>query len=860
MKFVDVEYKEKPQLITSCGIKVLIPSKEDKNFINAMINSILTYTYNGDLNKMRKDYPLNTLRYDFIDDDYYVGKNMDERETDILVEYHNYIHYQYWEPREQEFYDERILVMMNPKYANLSDEEIDSKTRQRIEAKELITTMANKKQTQQPAANSYLDDYSMQQFAILNANVEWMRQAGYDPYYIQQYAASFNAQLAQYINNLRNAYQQSQIVYTNTPVAAYTPNCGSEDKPDPMSIDFSALMKHENTVSIPVIESGTMVFPNHPEAYHPNGYVMPQQAQPMYNNGFAYGYNPNPSYGGYNGCNGTSTLGMIYAASQQSGTGYPPNNQQISENASIEDKKNFLQNKLSEFTNQVRQNTAAAMEAHRNNPSYVPTFSPVSMNAPMGMNSMMGMGMGNYGGGYAPDDDSWMLATEEEIAAGKAHRVGTVIHGVAYGFDPTKEEEKPVEPRRTTNLVCTMVMRKNDKGETEYHYTGTEEAINKLVIAPIKEEEAAVRAASLPSDYKEEAVRRMNRSKMRTSDLIDWMAKYDLKLSKEIEYRFQFEYGADFLDFEAACIEKLEKFMANDPLAPVRTKQKDTLTKEDVETFLRQQQERLRLAEEEVKYQLSMGPSTMQSLKTMVKTVEENKNDSVALVKKLQSMYNLPIFESEAECQRHKEWMRQLEMNLNPLQRNSRISYKLWKAAMKNVSGSKPEDYDKDFDEWWNKPKKVNEEKLAKRTAADIREQYTAQRIQRLAYIDATSQMFIERDRQYLNEMMNKKFREFDKGLIPLNMSLNDFFNGEYGLGYLLHRSGVMKLNRYLNDVRRKYNPEEFEYNMRNNIYRTKYQPNIPYEQLTSSEAYNIKRQGFINSIFRHNHIGSITK
>ena len=433
--------------------------------------------------------------------------------------------------------------------------------------------------------------------------------------------------------------------------------------------------------------------------------------------------------------------------------------------------------------------------------------------------------------------DAWMYPTAEEIQKGLVPQVSVTIHGKKYGKEVEVKKQKksslPIEQR-----VCVKKIHKDENGNTIKKYYGHPEAVKEIQSNDKEKKEEA----AFPSDYKDGSI--INNASQEFNELtilVKELRKYDSRLADELIW-YHSNMPQEFKTFRDECKEKLEQFKKADPLADVRFGN-SPLSFDDVDEFIKKTEASLN----DAKAKFNNG------LKVEIDTIKKDAKDTNVLIRKLQALNNLPIFDNEEDYNRYLDWKLERESRLNLLQYNSKQNYLFWKQAMKSVA---PEgiDYDEYFDKWWNKPQRKAQEVYSNPVKIAIRK--SGERSDRLGRM---VQPDYEQIKNTFNNILNAKFREFDKGLVPEDQTLNEFFNGSYGLGYLIHRSRVMECKRQINSAKRKYNPYEFQYNLAN-TYNTPYQSKIPYEQLTNSEAYNKKRKLFLDALFKNNRIGSITK
>ena len=231
-------------------------------------------------------------------------------------------------------------------------------------------------------------------------------------------------------------------------------------------------------------------------------------------------------------------------------------------------------------------------------------------------------------------------------------------------------------------------------------------------------------------------------------------------------------------------------------------------------------------------------------------------NKSQDVIKRIQALANLYVV-----CSDEVEWYENFINNLPPIMIDNRNLYKLWKNIMKvHKSELGPdESYDKWFDEWWTGGKRINSNRRRK---DDYIDQRTMQRSERLGWISDHQPTPNELEQTYLrnwNTMMTK----FHGNKIPEHQSMFDFFNGSYGLGYLENCILQEKLRDQINNTLRLFDDGSFRALLRNNYNTRINQYGNPekkpsYEELTTSEAYQQRRQLFISKLFTRNPRGTI--
>ena len=450
-------------------------------------------------------------------------------------------------------------------------------------------------------------------------------------------------------------------------------------------------------------------------------------------------------------------------------------------------------------------------------------------------------GYSNYG-----NDDDWMLPTKEEIEAGKVPIIYTVIDdkpSIDTSKLPKKPEKKPsYSIDDIEKHVCTSFLREKEDGTVYREYYGDKDAVeNVKKAAALDYKEAAVIAARKKES--DEAYKLAEELRPYNSELADnllWMRNED-------PMRYEM--------FKVQCIARLIKYHQNDPNKKVEQKQEEPVKKlsmDQIQQIADQQIAKMKANSDQAKVEQKIQEIQQQAVEG-AKKIEEEKNKKENLIFKLQAMNDIKVYTADEID----EVQKRILDGLTPLQCYSRDQYIIWKDFMKRKAKDLPEgkSYDEWFDEWWygakqNSDPKANREAYIKQRSAQREDHLTS-----VVMRQPTPQQIQDTYERYLY----KAFTQFDGGKVPQDQTLYEFFNGEYGLGYMYNCHRKEQIRKQAASVVKYYDPANYAQMIANHRdARLNSNDGAKFKDIIKSDVYRNKRQRFIESLFKKNPRGMI--
>ena len=468
---------------------------------------------------------------------------------------------------------------------------------------------------------------------------------------------------------------------------------------------------------------------------------------------------------------------------------------------------------------------------------------------------------------YVNEDDSWMLPTEEELASGKVPMVRAIIQGQTPKPFPEIKRKRTMPKESEVDMsdrICVKILEKDENGKEEYKYYGKPEAI----------EHAKREACAM--DFKEMAcLAEHKRKQEELYNLASELRRYNVKLAEDLLWAQNDLPIAAFQEFIKQCRKQLMEYRNNDKFCLTKsmviqtqdktfvTKPKPT-TREELERYAKEEKERLNklfpvkqdgMSESDYQERIERYKKDTEEVQHELDLIK-NTNDLVLLVKKLQCLENVRVY-----CSGEEEEFHQALLNaLPPIYQNKRNTYMIWKKIMRVHKDSlEPgQSYDEWFDNWWKGPVDYESPSAKRERYVDYKtiERYT--KFEWLCNNQPDPKML---ERVYMDNL-ERRFREFDGGKVPEHQTLYEYFNGEYGMGYMHNCILNQRLREQSHSLLKYFDPETYMEKLRARwIQRQQsddYGANVQYDELLNSEAYQKKRQSFIEKIFCKNPRGSI--
>lgn len=413
--------------------------------------------------------------------------------------------------------------------------------------------------------------------------------------------------------------------------------------------------------------------------------------------------------------------------------------------------------------------------------------------------------------------------------------------------------------------VCVVKKVLNDKGEYETKYYGDD-----IAVKYAKTEAAA-------DDFKAAAVEKWRKeSLLDIYNLASELRRYNSDLADELLW-FKHESDAgEYNNFKLECMRKLNEYRSKDPLCNVKSTPLYSdgnthllppvpATDEDLEEYMdelerRCESNRERTTQEQeediIKQYEKSFDKRIGGIKQEIDAIKHGK-DCSSIIKRLQLMENICVCSSQEEYDNEMRWRAEMNRRLNPVQQSSKNMYGMYKMMLAYKKHDLPDGltYDQWFDKWWSAP--VEYEK--KYHLQHLRREASQRMVMRFKYIEDSQLTPDERQRNYENAIL-QGYRDFDHGKVNMNADMNEFFNGEYGFGYLVYCCREQKLKEQKNSLKRLYDPEQLH-----DIFRQKdpnrsplLNPKPDYDALVSSKEFQERRRLFKEAIYKKNILGAL--
>ena len=466
----------------------------------------------------------------------------------------------------------------------------------------------------------------------------------------------------------------------------------------------------------------------------------------------------------------------------------------------------------------------------------------------------------SYGGYYGwGNDDDWMLPTKEELESGLVPYSYAVIDGKpSVDVDKLpkikKERIKESDVDDISKLVCTSFLKEKEDGTSYREYYGEEEAVK-----------AIKSAAAL--DYKEAAVLATRKQKQNeVYELAGELRRYNSELADNLIWMSN-EDPMRFEMFKVQCISKLIKYRHEDPLAEAKSTVKvennklkveapKKFTMEELQKIADEESKKMKENSEQAKVEQKVK-EIQQQAEGAIKQIEEVKNskDISTLIFKLQAMTDIRVFTADEE----EEFNQFMKQGLTPIQELNKSQYFIWKKFMERKKDQVPEGktYDEWFDEWWYGPNHVvkDDERTRRKKWMESRAAQREDQLTRAVMMQPTE----EQRRAAYDRSLYKAFRQFDGGKIPEHQTLYEFFNGEYGLGYMYNCHRQEQIRKQAASVVKYYDPNQYAQMIaQHRDARMDSNDGVKFKDLIKSDVYRNKRQKFIESLFKKNPRGMI--
>jgi len=477
---------------------------------------------------------------------------------------------------------------------------------------------------------------------------------------------------------------------------------------------------------------------------------------------------------------------------------------------------------------------------------------PVGMSMPNGSRRMSAEWQARYG------DNEWMLPTQEELDSGKC-TMAYIVKG--------EPEESIIEKKRESLddiKVAVVKAHKDENGvEWEEFLYGDEEAVNKKKDKKsISYQEAYVLAKKVEAENDTYALaKELSRYNTHLADDLLWhQQNADLDLFHQVKSEARdalLRYrGEDNLSAIKSTV-----FVAGDrtivqPGKPTSMGELERIAMNELLKY-KSQKEKNEAKEEEIienyRRNSRSNPVTMQ-----IEEIRSGKSLST-IVKRLQTFTDMRIICTPKEEKMNRELQQRISATLNPMQINERDNYFTWKKLTKlarKTTGADMSNFDREFDEWWGKPRIITPAQKAK-DIEDYRLMMTEAKIDyynTLVPSPPEGTINVEYQRE-----LQKAFHDFDKGTITPDLSMSEFFKK---MGYLSSRKIEMDIQRQSNVISRLFDPAAYatECKKHCDLRRQEYEAEgyTPPAHMCDPVAYAKKRQAFINQIFKKADRGTI--
>lgn len=453
------------------------------------------------------------------------------------------------------------------------------------------------------------------------------------------------------------------------------------------------------------------------------------------------------------------------------------------------------------------------------------------------------------GGYYFGNNTDWMLPTEYELKNGLIPEVSVVYSNeVQESILPAKGEEE---------IKWALVKVHRDENGVEY-----DEFINGY--REVANEKPDVNSI----DYKTAMV--MNeqlKAENETYDLAKELARYDTNLADTLLW---YKNNADideYQEFKRECQSQLIRYRSNDELSHIKSTvfvagDKAIINPGKPTTI----EELERIAKNELGRRITQKEKEQQVIakyKGIVSPVDVQKREILSgkpvkdIVETLQSLTNMKIV-CYGDEDKIRNLMEEHQKNWIPTKMTEKENYLLWKELTRGsyvYQGKDLSNFDKEFDEWWMKPRRRTPLQVQKEHDKRYIEltEMNVNRLNRLIVIPPE-----EKARRF-EEAILKSWREFDKGFIKADMDMYEFLSANCFLQTRVREIATLKA---ANQSSRLFDRAAYQAELRKHSALRNFQDGkgfVPTADLIDTAVYQKKRQAFIDQIFKKSNRGTIT-
>lgn len=455
---------------------------------------------------------------------------------------------------------------------------------------------------------------------------------------------------------------------------------------------------------------------------------------------------------------------------------------------------------------------------------------------------------------YVPQrSNRWMRPSKEDIDNGK---VPKIFVGDPKDFKPTIKPTKKVCD--DLHFKVAIVRECTSDGVTWQEYVGGDKDI-------IKTKDKAI-AEKAFNDYKNSTINSMaDKQANDTYLLVKELRRYNQELADNLLW-YQHNVPFDeFIEMKRECQDQLIEYRNNDPVAGAKssvmivgdtTLVKDPMPITDKQlknmrtTFKSQKEKDDELVENTInKYSMDYFKFESQD-----NTIFSNKKVDDK-IKDLQKIDNLKVIALDKDKAYNK--MNKAISKLTPIKVTQKDRYVLWKKLIRGsriMSNQSIENFDKEFDDWWNKPRIRNQNDFNEKYLNRLHELH----YEHLVLMDKMQPTPDQLKRFNENRIMTE-WHKFDQGSTNNDTSTYQFVKN---FGFLETRMLEEDIQLQKHQLRNRYDPIAYkelarQYSAKQNFADGKgYVPTI---DLMDERKYNRKRQLFIDQIFKKANRGTIT-
>jgi hypothetical protein len=410
-------------------------------------------------------------------------------------------------------------------------------------------------------------------------------------------------------------------------------------------------------------------------------------------------------------------------------------------------------------------------------------------------------------------------------------------------------------PNNAINKLSPIPCKHHSTFFTEQKVRNAEENIRKYAWA--KKEKDDYKHGSVATAAKKQADD--------TYTLVKELRRYNQELADNLLWYQNNVDFEEFIQMKRECQNQLIEYRNNDPVSSAKSsviiagdntlvKEPRILTDKQLKdmrnNFKAQKDEKGEIIENDIK-KYSMDYIKFQ---TQDNTIFDNISIDKK-IEKLKDINNLKVIPLDKDKAYIK--MNTAIKNLSPIKVTQKDRYVLWKKLLRGarvLNKQSLDNFDKEFDEWWNKPRIKNQD--------DFNEKY----LDRLYALHYEHLILMDRMQPTEEQIKNStestiahQWNDFDQGTSKENSSTYQFMKN---LGFLETRMIEQDIQKQRHQLRRRYDPVAYKNLARQYSAKQNYIDGKGYVStvdLMNQKEYNRKRQLFIDQIFKKANRGTIT-